>query len=364
MKEIRYRYCLDKDTNELIYVGDLTEETRYNYKYVCLECGREMEANMGPIRRRYFSHASGNACNGESYLHKLAKKRIKLKFESSDCFPVTFVRDVLCSEYQSCVFKDDYFCKFRGENITYDLKTWNNKPLYDCCQEEVPYGGFKPDLLLTSKVDSNLPSIFIEVFKTHESSESKLSSNFKIIETHQIKSEADIDDIIERGFIENSNCKFIGFKPNIKKKRKTDLSITRVVISPEGTGVFLNHGEVKCGMMNKKYNPKSIFECNVLSFPVLHENSSSPTQLLPTQVGLVWAVKKGMQIKNCMLCNSYKFNVYYGKYICIKYKNLGQKFMFPKQYYAKECKEYAYSYVLDRCTLADLQVLASEVIEK
>ena len=79
MREIKYRYCLDKDTKDLIFIGDLKQETRYAHTYECLECGKEMEVNMGPVKRRYFSHKSGYACDGESYLHKLAKKRIQKK---------------------------------------------------------------------------------------------------------------------------------------------------------------------------------------------------------------------------------------------------------------------------------------------
>lgn len=363
MREIKYRYCLDKDTNELIYIGDLTKDTRYDHKYKCLECGQEMEANMGPVRRRYFSHVSGHACNGESYLHKLAKRRIRMKFEKTDSFPIVFVRDIPCTESDSCFFMDKFHCSFHNERIEHDLKIWKEKPLYDFCEEEKMYGDFKPDLLLTSKARPALTPIFIEVFKTHKSTEKKINSDYKIIETLKIKSEADIDDIIERGFVENDNCKFFGFTPSSLKRRKADIDITRVIIFPDGLSTFLSHGEVKCGMMNKKYDPKSLLEFNVKSFPHLHEGSSSQILLLPSQVGLAWAVKKGMSIRNCMLCNWYRYNDSLGKYMCIKYKKLGQEFKFPKQNYAMKCNEYVYSFELNRCTLADLQKLGSEVIE-
>lgn len=363
MREIKYRYCLDKDTDELLFIGELTNETRYDHKYKCIECGQEMVANMGPVKRRYFSHASGLACNGESYLHKLAKRRIKMKFENSDSFPIVFVRDIPCSESRSCLFKDNYYCSFHDEKIERDLKTWKEKPLYDYCQEEKLYGGYKPDLLLTSKVKPALPPIFIEVYKTNESTDNKINSDFKIIETRKIKSEADIDDIINRGFIEKDNCKFFGFAPS-SNKRKTDIGITRVIIYPSGANRFLSHGEVKCGMMNKKCDPKSSYEFNVLTFPCLHEGTSSEKLLLPSQVGLVWAVKKGMNIRNCMLCDSYRFNDFYNRYMCIKYKILGLKNRTPEQSYAIKCNEYKYSSELAKLTLSDLQKLGSEVIEK
>lgn len=364
MREIKYRYCLDKDTDELLFIGELNKKTRYDHKYKCLECGQDMEVNMGQVRRPYFSHVSGCACDGESYLHKLAKRRIRMKFEDSDSFNVVFVRDISCSESDSCVLKKDFGCGFHDERIVYDLKSWNNKPLYDYCQEEEPCGGFKPDLLLTSKVKPELPPLFIEVFKTHKSTDDKINSNYKIIETRQIKSEEDIDDIIEQGFVENENCKFFNFVPKIAKRRKTDVDVTRVIIYPGGKTRFLSHGEVKCGMMNIKYDPKSLCEFNVQSFPHLHEGTSSEYILLPSQVALDWAVKKGMSIRNCMLCDSYRYNDSYSRYMCIKYKVLGDSFKFPNQYSAQECKEFRYSSILSNCTLADLQKLGTEVIEQ
>ena len=362
MREIKYRYCLDKDTKELIYIGDLTQETRYAHTYECLECGKEMEANMGPVNRRYFSHKLGCACNGESYLHKLAKRRIKAKFDSPEHFPIVFKRDIPCSEYETCMFRDDYFCKFHNKVISHDLKIWNGKTLYNFCQEEVWCDEFKPDLLLTSTIISQLPPIFIEVYKTHQSSDDKVNSKHKIIETFKLKSESDIDGILENGFVENDNCRIIGFNPKTERIRKKDMVVTRVVVYETGRCLFYNHGEVKCDILNIKYDPKSKYEFNVISTGRMAAISPQ-CNLLPQQIGLAWAEKKGMKIRNCMLCNSYRYNEWYGKYMCISYKKLGQDHMFPKTYMATTCVEYRHSYEIEKLTIADLQRFASEVIE-
>lgn len=362
MREIKYRYCLDKDTKELIYIGDLTQETRYAHTYECLECGKEMEANMGSVKRRYFSHKSGCACDGESYLHKLAKRIIKARFESSEHFPIVFKRDIPCSEFETCMFKDDYLCKFHNKNIPHDLKIWKGKTLYNLCQEEVWCDEFKPDLLLTSTISSQLPPIFIEVYKTHESSDDKVNSKHKIIETYKLKSESDVDSILENGFVENVNCRIIGFNPKTGKTRKTDMNVTRVVVYETGVCRFYRFGEVKCGMLNVKYDPKSKYEFNVI--PMSRMAVISPRcNLLPQQIGLAWAEKKGMKIRNCMLCNSYRYNEWYGKYMCISYKKLGQDHIFPKPSMATTCVEYRHSFELERMTIADLQRFASEVLE-
>lgn len=360
MREIKYRYCLDKDTKDLIYIGDLTQETRYAHTYECLECGMEMEANMGPVKRRYFSHKSGCTCNGESYLHKLAKRRIKAKFDSSEHFPIIFKRDIPCSEFETCMFKDDYSCKFHDKNIPHDLKIWRGKTLYDLCQEELWCDGFKPDLLLTSTTNSQLSPIFIEVYKTHESSEDKIKSKHKIIETFKLKSESDIDSILENGFIENVNCRIIGFNPKMERNRMTDMNVTRVVVYETGLSYCYRHGQVKCGMLNIKYDPKSKYEFNVISTSRMVVISCN---LLPQQIGLAWAEKKGMNIRNCMLCNSYRYNEWKGGCMCISYKKLGQDHMFPKPSMATTCSEYRHSYEIEKLTIANLQRFASEVLE-
>lgn len=362
MKEIKYRYCLNKESRELVCINDLNQDNRYECTYECLECGQEMETNMGTKKRWYFSHKSGTACDGESYLHKLAKIRIRQKFESSDSFPIIFKRDIPCSEINQCMFKDDYYCKFYDHEIRIDLKKWKGKTLYDRCQEEKWTDGFRPDLKLTCKEVADRTPIFIEIFKTHESSDDKVNSGYKIIETFPLKSEADIDDIINRGFVENENCKMISFEPKIKSIRKADVSITRVVIKNNGVASFLSHGKVNCGMLNIKHDPHSALELNVLSLSQL-AGLNMQIKLTPMQIGLAYAVKNGMAIRNCMLCSSYRFNDCYGMYICIKYKKLGEQCRIPKQYYAEKCNEYYYSPYIAKFSLDDLHKLASEVAE-
>ena len=69
MKQIKYSYCID-DNNELVHIKSLTNLTRHSRKLYCLQCGREMVANLGTKKTWHFSHKSECACDGESYLHK------------------------------------------------------------------------------------------------------------------------------------------------------------------------------------------------------------------------------------------------------------------------------------------------------
>lgn len=359
MKDIKYQYCFDEHDN-LVFIGKLNQKNRYDHSYKCLQCGKEMEANIGSKNRAYFSHKSNTACDGESYLHKLAKIRIKNKFDTSDNFPIVFKRGIPCSEVGNCIVGNEIVCKTRNEEIPLDLKKWKGKPLYDICQEEEPYGGFQPDLLLSSKSNPDRPPIFIEVYKTHKSSDSKMNSGYRIIETFKLSSEADIDDFINRGFIENENCKIIGFNPETKKAKKIEIEIAavRVIINKNGLGRFLR--VVKCGMVNKKIDPNSVLELNVLPMALI-QNVAPQMDPNPIQIGLAYALKRGIPIRNCMLCNFYKFNEWHSKYICIKYKKLGLEDSHPEQKKAITCNDYIPSQAIERYTLLDLQKVVSEI---
>lgn len=90
-KQVKYSYCINEN-NQLVHIKEITNETRHNHKLLCLECGQEMVANLGTKKAWYFSHKANTACNGESYLHKLAKRKIREKFLSSDSFPIIFTK--------------------------------------------------------------------------------------------------------------------------------------------------------------------------------------------------------------------------------------------------------------------------------
>ena len=50
-----------------------------NHTYRCLQYHKTLIAKIGNKKVPHFAHKKGNACNGESYLHKLAKRRIREK---------------------------------------------------------------------------------------------------------------------------------------------------------------------------------------------------------------------------------------------------------------------------------------------
>ena len=79
------------------------------------------------------------------------------------------------------------------------------------------------------------------------------------------------------------------------------------------------------------------------------------------QKGLVYLVKKGMDIKNCILCRFYKYNEWQNTHVCIRYKSLGEKFHFPEQTTARDCPLYEIDRRFLNHSLSELEKEVSEV---
>ena len=363
-KQIKYSYCVD-EKGELFHINSLTDATRHARKLFCLQCGQEMVANLGEKKAWYFSHKAETACDGESYLHKLAKRLIRERFMSADNFPIIFSRDVPCKESNTCKYAISESCVNTGVKIANDLRLWNGKVLYDKCEEEVSIDDFRADLLLTYTKDSNRKPIFIEIFKTHQSSEAKINSKYKIIETLPIKSEADIDDILKKGFVEGENCTLFNFNPHLPSIRKTDVPIDRFVLFRNGAATVYNAVEyiVLCESVNLRCNPDSVAELNMRPHGI-HiwgmQNHNEPLDAY--QTGLLYFVKKGMHIRNCILCKYRKYNEAYNHFVCVLYKTLGHESPFPRQTMANHCQRYELSPVLNNYSLSDLEKEVSEVV--
>ena len=364
MRKIKYSYCLNEN-NELVHISSVSADNRHSHTFRCLECGQELIAKIGKIKVPHFAHGADTACDGESYLHKLAKRRIREKFMSADSFPITFVRDVPCLDAGRCPCHEGNECFELQVRIPSDLRTWKGNIVYDTCQEEVRVGEFQPDLLLTGPMDDKLGPVFIEVYKTHESEEPKVTSDYKIIETIKIKTEADIDDIIERGFVEGQNCRTINFSPKLPSIKKKDVPITRFILFRNGAAKVIGASEyaITCDYLDKRVHPQSIRELNIKGSGIDIWGINEDDGTLDTyQTGLVYLVKKGVDIRNCILCKFYRYNEWKNTHICIRYKSLGEKYHFPKQTTAKDCPLYEKDPALLNHELSELEKEVSEVL--
>ncbi len=162
MNQIKYRYCLDEN-NKIIHISSVSVENRHGHTYHCPVCGEVMVPKLGDIRERHFAHKTNIICNGESYLHWLAKERIYRKFKEGKEFYLTIKKQTACKKNTECANYLGYSCKINN-NSSYNLKED-----YDFYEKEKQIGGFRPDLYISNVSNPCIQPIFIEIYKTHKS---------------------------------------------------------------------------------------------------------------------------------------------------------------------------------------------------
>ena len=214
----RYRYALCNE--HVVSIDDVTKESRKSSKFTCLGCGHEMVAVLGDVREHHFRHKNNENCSNETYLHNLAKKRIKEIFDTQEDFIIRYRAINSCDLFGSCPLN---FCKI---GFKWNL---NLKEFFDTCEIEKRCGKFIPDILLTH---SNHPNrkLFIEINVNHPCTDEKLNSGFRIIEI-----DVDCEQTIIYPFdeeIENIHFFNFDFKREITPSKKAVLTMqTSAILS-------------------------------------------------------------------------------------------------------------------------------------
>lgn len=176
-----YSYAYNEN-GELIHVSSAI---RGNY-YLCPHCGEQMIPHMGTVRRWHFVHKNVENCSYESYLHNLAKIKIREAFLQEEPFMLDYNAKAICS--YECPFIDSPKCK--GEkHVEFDLRKY-----FDKCEIEASYNQFRADLLLSS-FKRNFPPVLIEIMVTHKCTDDKINEGVRIIEI-PIHSEEEIENIV------------------------------------------------------------------------------------------------------------------------------------------------------------------------
>ena len=315
-----YSYAFD-ETGEIINVKYATRGS----VYYCPCCGEIMVPHMGKVRRWHFTHKSGTKCNYETYLHKIAKLKIKETIINSTSFFIVFKTKFLCNNI--CPFSYEKRCYNVGKKVI-DIKEY-----YNCCDEEKQHKGFIADLLLYSSDCKDREPIFIEIFVTHKSTIEKLKSGNRIIEIN-ISSEEDIDTIIEKksinGVIEEfvsvydpEKIVFYNFKSNyLIEPSKDSIAKEKHVFIIESNRWF-SYKVVSC-----QDNIEEIIK-----------NKKDIAIISDCRINFQWAfyklIKFGVNIKNCMVCRYFKHN-YYGDKICVLYKKYNTP-KSPDTHHAMDC---------------------------
>lgn len=320
MATIKYNHALDINGN-LIDINSVTEADR-NKEYRCLGCGELLRPRLGNKNVHHFAHKNDVLnCSPETYIHKLAKQKIKEWFDSDQPFKISYRQKVTCADAESCPFnksEECHECKLR----TYDLKEF-----YDTCAIEEEIGNFTADLLLISRKNSSISPILIEIQVAHKSETVKLNSGHRIIEI-KITSVDDIDRLLQSHSIEETSesaychnprlqqtTSFHGFKQNSAPEHLEMRYIPKFYLYRSGKAYVSNLDECpSCRESGKSDNPRAILELAIDRF---HLDSISPYY-----IGYTISRQCGYNVNICQQCKYWKsdsgFNRITG--ICCLYK--------------------------------------------
>lgn len=304
---IKFHNAADND-GHVININEVTREKRAS-KYYCIGCGSEMSAVLGDKREHHFRH-KGAACSWESYLHKLGKRKLKERFETNDNFTIGYFIEHVCEKSKDCKLEFIYSnqnCNRR------ELHRVNLKELYDTCQEEVTYKGFRADLMLSHSKYPEREPVFIEISVTHDCEQEKLSSGIEIIEL-KITNENDALCLLEEKeslFIdtESENPYLYGDLPSIRfynfqRRFITKRPLQRFWISSKDKGILQGYCNIQdnlnCQDVTTNHREDSIFEVAIPS-----EISINQQRCNIFEFGMMRALKRDFDIKHCCFCANY-----------------------------------------------------------
>lgn len=349
MAKIKYHFALN-DKGETIDIANVTENDRQT-KYYCLNCGDEMIPRLGAKNAHHFAHKTTTPdCNPETYLHKLAKLKIKEKFDSGLPFEISLRQTCGCIDKNNCPFYKEDECKSE-EYRTYDLRK-----TYDTCTEEQTIGNYRADLLLTSSTKPETPPVLIEIFVTHKCEEEKVDSNNRIVEI-PIKTEEDIITLLQSPITEidkysfddgTVKCAFYNFSRSTSDNKLEARDIRKFYLFQSGAAyipnLFMNVGN--CRHILQKDNRKAILE---LAIDLPYE-----AQVSEYELGYAKAEEMGFDIKNCHLCK-YLGSGFMGEpSVCCLYKKFGTT-QYPKGPEAMTCSYYRQNHENDEALREALQ---------
>lgn len=344
MAGIKYKYAINEQ-GHLVSIKHAYLEHKEGHIYHCISCGAKMIARLGEVRDWHFAHRGDEIhCSTETYLHAVAKRLIKQKFEKEEPFMVGYYREVKCSDRDNCPFKKEEVCN------DYKLETFNLKDYYDTCQEEQQFGDYIADLLLSNFTKPDREPILIEIQVSHKSTPQKIASGLRIIEI-RIKTEEDIVSLLSAPIVENPEAKigrvrdvdtigfakFHGFKKQSSAPEPlAQRSIPRFYLFRSGKAYVTNMDDYNsCRNVWKKDNSKAIFEVSI--------DCSYLGGLSPYDYGYYVARQSGIEVKTCLFCkyhlNGYDVGFGVDPHFCCLYKKFGTPEN-PEPQYAKDCEYY------------------------
>lgn len=207
---LRNRYALGV-LNKRVDIFSLSDSTRHDFgPYICYGCKSYLIPKLGTKNIWHFAHKVNANCSPETYLHLVGKD---IFFETfSDCMKkeVPYIATIKYEE--NCIHHSTGKSCQRNLDKDIDLTKY-----FDAIDLEKPYGGFIPDIMLSSTKHNHV--LFIEIAVTHKCEDNKINSGYRIIE-FQINKEEDLEILKSK----NIHTSEIGLEIyNFKIKRDVNL---------------------------------------------------------------------------------------------------------------------------------------------
>lgn len=186
---VRYQHALDS-YGKTVSAKSIAGTETSGVRFICLGCNNDLVARVnGQQHQPHFAHKIQVECDGETYLHRLAKQ---VFFETyQNCldqetpFQIVLPVDRRCAKYAPLLNKR---CNLGTLEKTFDLTNY-----YREVRIETRDGSFIPDVTLVSQKNPN-EKIYVEIAVTHFLSEEKAASSNRIIEI-PVESELQVERI-------------------------------------------------------------------------------------------------------------------------------------------------------------------------
>ncbi len=312
-----------------------------------------MIPRLGKIKAHHFAHKVANsACSCETYLHRLAKRTIKNKFDSSNEFLITYYQKVKCDKSGRCYLKEE--CE-NDILVTFDLKKY-----YDQCLVESPIQGFIADVLFFNSTKKYDP-VLIEIQVSHKCTVAKTQSGLKIIEI-EVNDEADITMLAKSSIVESSNSgsgpvtSFYGFVKDSKETKQMENRLVKRFYLFENYSVYVD--SVSCRYAENKSDKRTLLELNIID-DIMSSSFTpyySPFGISPYYYGLAKAIDLGFKVKSCSICKYVVYDDLSGEFICKLYKKLATP-RCPEPKFALGCTYYR----IDAKLIKDVREAMSDV---
>lgn len=315
MQTVRYCYALD-ESNRLVSIKEAKET---NNTFVCPCCNSEMTKRCGQFRAWHFAHKK-KQCDYDNYLHTVAEQKIMEWFNKSEKVMIDIESFSKCPNLDQCKWhqEEEEEGYSRCRNLitqNYDLKRW-----FSHAELEKSYTKngerFVADIFCHNRKPNGQP-LFIEICVTHSCEPKKIESGIKIIE-FKIKSEADIDAIINSPIRKSEHTHFYNFQPKGAIGEIEDFGIPlQIFVLRPSMKAFLDRS-LSCHEVGLH---RGIFEITI------DYNDSFPYFL---NDGGFYAVAMAVasqyfRFNSCALCKYQVYNDWENTNICTLYKKYGTK---------------------------------------